>query len=363
MAKKYCSVYGFVWIALMLFGISSSRCEADQKEEVGIYELIRGNKSFSFTNFGASMLSAILPDKHGKLADVVLGFPSVESYKNDTTYFGNIVGRVANRIGKAEFKFDGTLYKLVPNDGKNMLHGGPKGYSEVIWKVLSYNKYSHVTFTYHSFDGEEGFPGAVSVEVTYMLMRRNMLGVKMVAKPKNKATPVNLALHTYWNLGGHNSCNILNHTIQIFGSKITPVDNDKDLIPTGDIVSVNDTPYDFLQPRQIGSKINEVDGGYDINYVLDDPTSGRHFKKVAVVKESVSGRKLELRTDKPGVQFYTGNMLDNVEGKDGSVYSKHAGFCLETQGFPDAVNHPNFPSQIVFPGQIYRHFMVYRFTA
>ncbi|WCJ35967.1 Galactose mutarotase-like superfamily protein [Euphorbia peplus] len=340
-----------------------SAAAAAAEEVVGIYEIKRGSKSFNFTNFGASMLGAILPDKHGKLADVVLGFPTVNSYKNDTTYFGNIVGRVANRIGAAKFKLDGTLYQLVPNDGKNLLHGGSKGYGEVIWKVSSYNKDSHVTFTYDSFDGEEGFPGEVSVKVTYMLMGQNSLGVKMVAKPKTKATPINLALHTYWNLGGHNNGNILNHTIQIFGSKITPVDNDKDLIPTGDIISVTNTPFDFSEAHQIGSRIKEVAGGYDINYVLNDINQGRHFNKVAVVKESVSGRKMELWTNKPGVQFYTGNMLDDVKGKDESVYSKYAGFCLETQGFPDAVNHPNFPTQIVNPGDTYHHFMVYRFTA
>lgn len=182
----------------------------------------------------------------------------------------------------------------------------------------------------------------------------------MEAKAHNKATPVNLAHHTYWNLRGQNSGDILSHTIQLFGSKVTPV-NDQ-LIPTGEIVPVKGTPYDFLEPQEIGSKINGLPDGYDINYVLD-PSSPNHLSKAAVLHDSVSGRKLELWTNKPGLQFYTSNMLDNVQGKGGFVYRKHAAVCLETQGFPDAVNHPNFPSQIVKPGEAYLHVMLYRFTA
>lgn len=193
-----------------------------------------------------------------------------------------------------------------------------------------------------------------------MLVGTHNLAVKMLAKPLNKATPVNLALHTYWNLGGHNSGDILSHKIKIFGSKITPVDND--LLPTGKITPVKGTPFDFLEPREIGSRFNELSDGYDINYVLEDLNPG-HLKKVAVVKENVSGRQLELWTNKPGLQFYTSNKLDNVKGKGGFVYKKHAGICLETQGFPDSVNHQNFPSQIVNPGETYEHFMVFRFTA
>ncbi|MBA0801814.1 hypothetical protein Gohar_012158, partial [Gossypium harknessii] len=238
---------------------------------------------------------------------------------------------------------------------------GSKGFSDVIWTVKSYKKHSHVTFSYESFDGEEGFPGNLSVSVTYMLLHKNKLAVKMMAKPLNKPTPVNLALHTYWNLGGHNSGDIMSHTLKLFGSKITPVDSE--LIPTGEIVPVRKTPYDFRRPREIGSKFDQLPHGYDINYVLHKSRRSRHLRKVAVVVESKCGRKMELWTNMPGVQFYTSNMLKNEKGKNGTVYGKHAGFCLETQGFPDAVNHPNFPSQIVKPRGIYKHFMVYRFTA
>ncbi|KAH9719759.1 Aldose 1-epimerase [Citrus sinensis] len=273
------------------------------------------------------MLSAVIPDKNGKLADIVLGFDSVKDYKTDNTYFGAIVGRVANRISRAQFSLNGTRYQLINNDGDNMLHG---------------------------------FPGDLAVSVTYMFVGENNLVVKMKAKPLEKATPVNLALHTYWNLGGHSSGDIFSHKLQLFGSHVTPV-NDR-LIPTGKITPVTGTPYDFLQPREIGSKFKELPDGYDINYVLDNPNP-EHLKKVAVVSESVSGRKMELWTNKPGVQFYTSNMLGKVKGKDGFVYSNYAGFCLETQGFPDSVNNPNFPSQVVNPGETYNHVMVYRFTA
>ncbi|KAF9671914.1 hypothetical protein SADUNF_Sadunf12G0100000 [Salix dunnii] len=328
-------------------------------EDIGFYELKRGDFSVKLTNYGATVISVILPDKNGKLDDIVLGYDSVDDYKNDTTYFGAIVGRVANRIGRAQFTLDGTDYKLVPNDGRNMLHGGPKGFSDVIWGVGSHDDH-HVTFTYNSVDGEEGFPGDVAVSVTYMLVETNKLVVKMRAMPLNKRTPVNLALHAYWNLGGHNSGDIFSHTIQLLASKITPVD--EELIPTGEIVNVKDTPYDFHKPREIGSMFTQLPDGYDINYVLDDLNPG-HLKKVAVVQESVSGRKLELWTNQPGVQFYTSNMLNNVKGKDGFVYAQYAGICLETQGFPDSVNHPHFPSQIVNPGDIYENIMIYRFTA
>ncbi|PSR95817.1 Aldose 1-epimerase [Actinidia chinensis var. chinensis] len=344
-------------LMVLWFGKSSGA----EETEIEVYELKRGNFSVKLTNFGATVLSLILPDKKGKLDDVVLGFETIDGYKNDSTYFGALVGRVANRIRGAKFTLNGIQYKLVANEGNNMLHGGPKGFSEVIWKVKSYKPDSHVTFTYHSFDGEEGFPGDLDVSVTYMLIETNKLGIKMEAKALNKATPVNLASHTYWNLGGHNSGDIFSHHLQLLASKITPVDSQ--LIPTGQIVSVEGTPYDFRQPRPIGSRFNELADGYDINYVVDSVGGNKHLKKVAVVQESKSGRRMELWSNAPGVQFYTSNTLGSVKGKDGFIYYNYAALCLETQGFPDSVNHPNFPSQIVNPGDTYNHVMVYRFTA
>ncbi|KAL0342605.1 UNVERIFIED_CONTAM: Aldose 1-epimerase [Sesamum calycinum] len=250
---------------------------------------------------------------------------------NDTTYFGAIVGRVANRIGGAKFTLNGKLYNLPANDHGNTLHGGTIGFSDVVWTVESYVKNSHLTLTYHSHDGEQGFPGDLSVMVTYMLIDTNKLGIKMQAKSLNKPTPVNLASHTYWNLGGHTSGDILSHTIQLRASRITPVD-DK-LIPTGEISPVKGTPYDFLEPRKIGSKFTELPDGYDINYVLDRTGDGKHFTKVATVHEEKSGRKMELWTDQPGVQFYTSNMLPDTKGKGGFVYKNMLLFAWRLKDF------------------------------
>ncbi|KAI3454643.1 hypothetical protein Pfo_011306 [Paulownia fortunei] len=348
----------FSLIIIIAFALGSV-CKA--AEEIGIYELQKGHFSVNITNYGATVLSVVVPDRNGKLDDVVLGFGSIDGYKNDSTYFGALVGRVANRIGGAQFTLNGKVYKLPANDHGNTLHGGSIGFSDVIWTVHEYVKDSHLTLTYDSHDGEQGFPGELSVMVTYLFIGANRLGIKMQAKSLNKPTPVNLASHTYWNLGGHTSGNIFSHTIQLFASKITPV-NDK-LIPTGEISPVNGTPYDFLEPRTIGSKFTELPDGYDINYVLDRAGAGKHLTKVATVHEDRSGRKMELWTNQPGVQFYTSNMLPDTVGKGGFVYKAHAAFCLETQGFPDSVNHPNFPSQIVNPGETYMHVTVYRFTA
>lgn len=332
-------------------------------EDIGIYELKKGNFSIKLTNYGATVISVILPDKYGKLADVVLGYDSVKDYVNDTTYFGAIVGRVANRIGGAQYSYDGVHYKLVANEGKNILHGGPKGFSRVIWKVDHYDPKApspYITFSYFSPDGEEGFPGNLKVKVTYRIIKGYHLSIAMTAKSLNKPTPVNLAQHTYWNLGGQNSGTILAHDVQIFASKITPTD--KNLIPTGKFEKVIGTPYDFLEPHTVGSQINELPNGYDINYVLDIQKTRGSMKRVAIVKEKKSGRVMKLWTNKPGVQFYTSNMLKNVTGKGGFVYGPHAALCLETQGFPDAVNHPNFPSVMVLPGETYEHFMLFQFS-
>ncbi|GFP99359.1 aldose 1-epimerase [Phtheirospermum japonicum] len=352
--EKSLLCFSLVTVAFALVNV----CKAD--EEIGIYELQRGHLSINITNYGATVLNVVVPDKNGKLDDVVLGFGSIDDYKNDTTYFGALVGRVANRIGGAQFTLNGKVYKLPANDHGNTLHGGSKGFSDVTWTVREHVKDSHLTLTYDSHDGEQGFPGELSVTVTYLLLGQNKFAIRMQAQPTTKPSPVNLASHSYWNLGGHASGNILNsHTIQLFASRITPV-NDK-LIPTGEISPVEGTPYDFLEPRTIGSKLPA--GGYDINYVLDRTGAGEHLTKVATVRDEKTGRKMELWSDQAGVQFYTSNMLKDTVGKGGVVYRQYGAFCLETQGYPDSVNHHNFPSQIVNPGESYRNVMVYRFTA
>ncbi|KAK7388956.1 hypothetical protein VNO78_23786 [Psophocarpus tetragonolobus] len=330
----------------------------EHDKKIRFYELKRGDFRLNLTNYGATIISVITPDKHGKLADIVLGYDSIDSYKNDAVYFGALIGRVANRIGGAKFTLDGKTYKLPANDHGNTLHGGARGFSDVVWSVKSHKKRSHVTFTYVSFENEQGFPGKLKVSVTYMLIGTRELGVRMIAKPVDKATPVNLAQHTYWNLGGHNSGDILSHIVQIFGSYITPVD--KLLIPTGEIISVKGTPYDFLEPKKVRSQIQE--GLYDMNYVLDKSFQ-KHLSKAAVVRDPVSGRKMELWSNQLGLQFYTSGQLNATKGKDGAIYNKHSGIALETQGFPDSVNYPYFPSQIVKPGEIYKHNMLYKFTA
>ncbi|OVA13318.1 Aldose 1-/Glucose-6-phosphate 1-epimerase [Macleaya cordata] len=348
-------------VAFVEAGSSASSSSDHHEDEIGVYQLKKGNFCIKFTNFGATIISLVLPDSQGKLADVVLGFDSAEAYMNDTANFGRIVGRVANRIGGAQFTLNGTTYKLIPNDGNNTLHGGPKGFGQVIWKVRKHKQDGnspYITFTYQSSDGEQGFPGKLLVSVTYMILGHTTLSVNMKAKAINKATPVNLAQHTYWNLGGHNSGDILSNTLQLFASHITPVD--AGLIPTGEITPVKGTPYDFISPHEVGSMMDKLPHGYDINYVLDEP---HKMKKVAMVHDGKSGRVMELWTNKPGVQFYTANYLKDVKGKGGFVYGPHAALCLETQGFPDSVNHPNFPSQIVYPGETYKHFMLFKFTA
>ncbi|CAN1845117.1 Galactose mutarotase [Linum perenne] len=344
-------------LVVVAYGSSSSSSE----EKIGIYELKKGNMSLRVTNYGAHVISLVIPDKYGKLKDVILGYDTAVAYKNDTTNFGATVGRVANRIGGAQFTLNGTLYKLVPNEGNNILHGGPVGFGKVVWKVKDYQPNASrpfIVFQYKSPDGDQGFPGDVVALVKYTLMEHRQLSIKMKARALNKATPVNLANHAYWNLAGHDSGDILSHELQIFASHYTPVDDH--LIPTGKIDSVVRTPYDFITPKSVGSRIGQLKLGYDINYALRGNKRG--LRKAAVVHDTKSGRVMELFTNQPGVQLYTSGQLVDTKGKGGVVYKKHGGLCLETQGYPDAVNHPNFPSTIVTPSNPYHHSMLLRFS-
>nr|GMD63264.1 aldose 1-epimerase-like [Ipomoea batatas] len=304
------------------------------------YVIKKGDFSVKLTNYGARVASLILPDKNGKLTDIVLGYDTVMEYEqDDEPNFGAIVGRVANRIGGAQFTLNGIRYKLNANDGNNTLHG---------------------------------FPGDVIAYVTYTIKENPYkLIVKMNAKALNKPTPVNLAQHNYWNLGGHDSGDILSEKLQIFASHITPVDSN--LIPTGQILPINNTAFDFLQPRQVGTQLAKLpkgSGGFDINYAVDgyDDVGARKKKTVAEVYDERTGIGMEIKATAPGVQFYTANHLQDMKGKGGAVYQSHAALCLETQGFPDAVNHPNFPSTIVTPQRPYNHtlhitFKVHKFKA
>ncbi|CAK9141151.1 unnamed protein product [Ilex paraguariensis] len=352
------------YFIIVAFAVVVNGTEVDK--EVGIYELQKDEFLVKFTNWGASIMSVILPGRDGELAEVVLGYDSVKDYMNDSSYFGATVGRVANRIIGAQFTLFGVTYKLDANAGPNTLHGGLKGFNNVVWKVIDHQKDSEsprITFSYGSADGEEGFPGDLHVTMTYVLSGFYNLQVIMEAMALHKATLVSLAQHTYWNLGGHISGDILSEEVQIFASNNTPIIK---AIPIGEIVSVKcdfwgiTTLYDFLDPQTIDSKIKDLPNGYDINYVIDDD-KGEKIKLVAMVHDKKSGRVMKLLSNAPGVQFYTGNWIKNVKGKGGYVYQAHASLCLETQEFPDFVNHPNFPSHVV-PGKPYKHVMLYEFS-
>ncbi|CAK9329934.1 unnamed protein product [Citrullus colocynthis] len=336
---------------------------ADQTQKPELFELNNGTMQVLISNLGCTITSLSVPGKDGKLADVVLGFDSLDPYlKGLAPYFGCIVGRVANRIKDGKFTLNGEQYSLPINKPPNSLHGGHKGFDKKVWQVSEYKKGENpsITFKYHSADGEEGYPGAVSVTATYTLTSSTTMKLDMEAIPENKPTIINLAQHTYWNLGGHNSGDVLNHSIHLWANHITPVD--ENIVPTGEIMPVKGTPFDFTSEKKIGTSIHEVGMGYDHNYVLDCGDEKLGLKHVAEVKEPSSGRVLNLWTNAPGVQFYTGNYVNGVVGKGGAVYGKHSGLCLETQGFPNAVNQPNFPSVVVKPGEKYQHTMLFEFS-
>lgn len=337
---------------------------ADQAKQAELFELDNGTMQVKITNLGCTIASLSVPGKDGKLADVVLGFDSVEPYlRGAAPFFGCIVGRVANRIKEGKFTLNGIEYSLPINKPPNSLHGGHKGFDKVIWEVADYKKGENpsITFKYHSRDGEEGYPGDVALTATYTLTSSTTMRLDMEAVPENKATPISLAQHTYWNLAGHNSGNILNHSVQIWANHITPVD--QNTIPTGEITPVKGTAFDFTTEKKIGASIHEVPGlGYDHNYVLDCGEEKSGLKHAAKLKDPSSSRVLDLWTNAPGMQFYTGNYVNGIVGKGGAAYGKHSGVCLETQGFPNAINQPNFPSVVVQPGEKYKHSMLFEFS-
>jgi aldose 1-epimerase len=312
--------------------------------------------------YGALLAEMHVPDRDGKLADVVLGFDDLAGYLGNRPFFGATVGRVANRIAGAKFTLDGKDYKLAANNGPNSLHGGNKGFDKAVWKAEAKEAPDGVAvrFTHRSPDGDEGYPGNLDVAVTYTLTNKDELKIDYTATT-DKATPVNLTNHSYFNLSGGRAADVLGHELMLTADRYTPVD-DK-LIPTGKTESVKGTPLDFTRPAVIGSRFAQLKGepvGYDHNYVLD--SGGKSLALAARVVEPKSGRVLEMYTTEPGVQFYTGNFLDGtLKGKGGVAYRRHAGFCLEAQHFPDAVHHPEFPSIILQPGKTYTQTTVYKF--
>lgn len=320
------------------------------------------------TNYGAIITSIIVPDRNGKRADVALGYDRVEDYINavDKPYFGAIVGRYGNRIANGEFTIDGETYSLLKNNGDNHLHGGAIGFDKVVWDA-DYNEAKNtITLAYLAKDKEEGYPGNLQLKVTYTLTDDNSIVVDYHATT-DKATPVNVTQHTYFNLKGEGEGTILDHELMLNAKQYTPVD--EGLIPTGELPAVAGTPFDFTSAKAIGRDIGQHNEqlkfglGFDHNWVLDKAGKEGELTLAARVYEPTSGRVMEIHTTEPGIQFYCGNFLDGrLKGKSGKPYVHRGGFCLETQHYPDSPNQPNFPSTILKPGEEHTSQTVFKFS-
>ena len=328
-------------------------------KSVEVYTLrnARGMQVRAIT-YGAIIQAIRVPDRSGHVGDVTLGHDSLQGYLTASPYFGAVVGRYANRIAHGRFTLEGRTYRLAINNGPNHLHGGLKGYDKVVWRARSFQRgdTAGVRFEHTSADGDEGYPGTVRVSVTYTLQPRNELVVEYEAA-SDRPTPVNLSQHTYFNLAGEESGDILQHVLTVRADRYTPVDTT--LIPTGELASVARTPFDFRQPTPIGERIGQPDPqlqrgkGYDHNFVLSHTGAGL-FHAVHVL-DPQTGRTLDISTTEPGLQFYSGNFLDGtITGKAGHVYGHRSGLVLETQHFPDSPNQPHFPSTILRSGEEYR---------
>jgi len=329
--------------------------------QIEIYTLKSPELEARILTYGGIIQSIDAPDRKGQMADVVLGFDSFDPYIVNPAYFGAIVGRYANRIAHAQFTLEGKKYSLNKNDGENTLHGGKVGFSKAAWKATKIE--NGVELTHVSPDGEEGYPGTLTAVVRYTLTGSEL---KIEASATtDKPTVINLSYHSYFNLSGQGHGDILHDQLQINASRYTPVD--ASLIPTGELASVSGTPFDFRKPTEVGERIGATNEqitrgrGYDHNWVLDHPAG--KIGVAAEVFDPASGRVLEVLTDQPGLQFYSGNFLDgSLTGKGGAVYQKRFGLCLETQHFPDSPNHPDFPSTELRPGQRFHTTTMYKFS-
>jgi aldose 1-epimerase len=315
--------------------------------------------------YGGIIVSIRAPARDSTVDDVVLGYDNLDGYVKDSPYFGAIVGRYANRIAHGRFRLDGQTYRLATNDGPNALHGGLRGFDKVVWNAEPFERADSVgvTLTYVSPDGDQGYPGRLTATVTYTVTHDNTLVVDYQATT-DKATPVNLTQHTYFNLAGEGSGSILGQLLMINAERFTPIDST--LIPSGATTPVDGTPFDFRKLIAIGARIEQRDTqlryghGYDHNFVLSRPADGLAHAARAV--DPKSGRTLDVYTTQPGLQFYSGNFLDgHIHGKSGHVYDRRDGFCLETQHFPDSPNKPNFPSAILRPGETFTSRTVFAF--
>ena len=334
--------------------------QTNEGVSVDLFTLTNDNGlTVKITNYGGIVTSMLVPDKMGNYEDVVLGFDNLQNYLDGHPYFGSLIGRYANRIAKGMFELKGVLYYLAANNGENHLHGGNRGFDKVVWDSEPFVEENEVglNLSYLSKDMEEGYPGNLNVKVTYRLTNENQLIIDYFAVT-DKACPVNLTHHSYFNLTAGKE-NILNHKVMINANSYVGIDNN--LIPTGQIRDLIGTEMDFTLPKIIGSRIDMVDGGYDHCYIINKNPDDMSL--IARVHEETSGRIMEVYSTEPGVQFYSGNFLDgSIKGKNGIVYDKHFGFCLETQHFPDSPNQKDFPSTILYPGESYTYSTIYEFS-
>lgn len=332
-------------------------------EEVAVFTLSNDRGAVvRLLELGAIVQQVRVPDRNGDMADVVLGFDTVAEYELNPPFFGCATGRVANRIAAGRFDLDGTSYQLAINAPPNHLHGGEGGFHRALWRgeIEPVPSGAAVRFRYSSPDGDDGYPGELACEILYTLTRASGLRIDYLAHT-DRPTPVNLTNHSYFNLAAHDAGSVLDHVVRIRAERFT--ERDETGVPTGRILPVDGTPLDLRTPRVVGERIDELKDaeGYDHNFVVDQ-WDGETCRLMAEVIEPLRGRRLEVHTTQPGVQFYTGNFLSGMSGKGGAVYNRHAGLCLETQHFPDSVNHPGFPSTILRPGEAYRQTTEYRFT-
>lgn len=334
---------------------------APDGKSVELYTLSNGKGLVAkIMTYGALLTSLETPDRTGKPGQIVLGFDTLDEYLKGHPYFGATVGRFANRIAQGRFSLDGKAYQLACNDGKNHLHGGITGYDKVVWRAEPVNSQGAigVCFRYLSVDGEEGYPGNLDVVVTYWLTESNELRIDYKATT-DRATPVNLTHHTYFNLGGPASGEVLGHELVLCASRYLPVDAGS--IPLGELLAVAGTPMDFTSSHRIGERIAQVPGGYDHCWCLDHKAG--ELGLAARVSEPVTGRVMEILTTEPGIQLYTGNYLNGSIKARGVVCHRHQGFCLETQRYPDSPNRPEYPSVVLRPGETYTHVVVHKFSA
>ena len=333
--------------------------ETDGKK-VSLYTLTNNNGlQVMISTYGGTCTQWIVPDKNGKMGNILLGFDSLGGYLAKPPYFGALIGRYGNRIADGKFKIDTSTYTLATNNGKNHLHGGEKGFDKVVWEAATtVDSTAGLTLNYLSKDGEEGYAGNLKVTVKYTLTDNDELEIEYNAET-DKPTVLNLTQHNYYNLTGDHVNTILDHTLMINADNYTPVDST--LIPTGEIKPVKGTPFDFTKATKIGAGINSVKGGYDHNWVLNK--KGNSMELVATLSDDVSGRKMEVYTTEPGLQFYSGNFLDGtIKGSDGKPFNLHTGLCLETQHFPNSPNQSNFPSTLLKPGDKYHTMTKYKIS-